>query len=99
MAKLRVATIGGGSIAQELHLPGYHKNPHAVIVAVTDPDPARWKEIREQFGVERFYKDYREMLDKESLDAVSVCSPNSLSRRAGRRGHRQAAFTSSAKSR
>jgi predicted dehydrogenase len=76
MAKLRVATIGGGAIAQALHLPGYHKNPHAVIAAVTDPDRARWKEIKDKFGVERFYTDYREMLDKESLDAVSVCSPN-----------------------
>jgi UDP-N-acetylglucosamine 3-dehydrogenase len=76
MAQLRVATIGCGSIAQELHLPGYQKNRRARIVACTDPDPRRWKEVREQFGVQKFYRDYREMLDREELDAVSVCSPN-----------------------
>ena len=76
MRKLRVATIGCGSIAQELHLPGYAKNPHCEIVACADPEPRRWSEVEKQFGVRRFYEDYRTMLDKEALDAVSVCSPN-----------------------
>jgi len=76
MAKIRVATIGCGSIAQELHLPGYARNRHVEIVACTDPDPKRWAEVREQFGVKTFYRDYRDMLDREQLDAVSICSPN-----------------------
>ena len=76
MPKLRVATIGAGSIAQKLHLPGYARNPHVEIIACADPDPRRWPEVESQFGVTRFYEDYRVMLDNEALDAVSICSPN-----------------------
>ena len=76
MSRLRVATIGCGSIAQKLHLPGYAKDPGVLIAACADPDPARWAEVEARFGVERFYEDYRVMLDREALDAVSVLSPN-----------------------
>ena len=76
MEKIRVATIGCGSIAQGLHLPGYAGNPDVEIVACADPEPRRWAEVEARFGVTRFYEDYRVMLDKEALDAVSICSPN-----------------------
>ena len=76
MAKLKVGTIGCGSIAQGLHLPGYLRNRHCEIVACTDPDTGRWEEVAERFGVKRFYRDYRAMLAKEDLDAVSICTPN-----------------------
>ncbi len=78
MAKLRVATIGCGSIAQVLHLPGYAKNPNVEIVACADPDQRRWSEVQKKFGVDRFYKDYADLLDNEALDAVSICSPNAF---------------------
>nr|WP_312894955.1 Gfo/Idh/MocA family oxidoreductase [Paenibacillus eucommiae] len=32
--------------------------------------------VQSEFGIPAAYTDYREMLDKEELDAVSICTPN-----------------------
>ena len=74
----RAATIGAGSIAQACHMPGYHKNANADLVAFADPVPARHKEIHAAFDGVTGYKDYREMLKKEDLDIVSICTPNKI---------------------
>jgi len=75
---LRVAVLGCGSIAQHCHLPGYTKNKYADIVAVADPVKARLREVRRQFPVGRTYADWRKLLAKEELDALSICTPNYL---------------------
>lgn len=74
--KLKAGVIGCGSIAQALHLPGYAKHPAVSLVAAADPDKKRRAEAAGIFGVERTYGDYREMLEAEGLDVVSVASPN-----------------------
>lgn len=73
--KLRAGVIGCGSIAQALHIPGYVKHPGVVMAAACDPADVRHAEVQ-KLGVQRTYKDYREMLAAEELDVVSVCSPN-----------------------
>ncbi len=72
----RVGVIGAGSIAQECHFPGYKKHGKANLVAFADPAVARHGEIQDQFGNLNAYDDFRDMLDQENLDVVSVCTPN-----------------------
>ena len=43
------------------------------IVAVADDDPDGLKEAGMRLGTDNLYADYREMLQKERLDIVSVC--------------------------
>lgn len=74
--KLNAGVIGCGSIAQALHLPGYASHPAVRLVAGCDPVPQRRREATKRFGVERTYADYREMLEAEQLDVVSVATPN-----------------------
>lgn len=76
--RYRAAVIGGGAIAQECHLPGYTSDPRADLVAVVEPVKARHREIQDQFGPVAAYTDYREMLEAERPDVVSVCTPNAL---------------------
>lgn len=72
----KAAVIGCGSIAQALHLPGYAKARGVSLTAACDPARQRWPEAR-RFGESlRMYDDYRAMLENESLDVVSVASPN-----------------------
>lgn len=70
------ATIGCGSIAQHLHLPGYNKRAEIGRLIGVDPVPERLAEVQEQFNIAATYADYREMLAQEKPDFVSVCSPN-----------------------
>jgi predicted dehydrogenase len=74
MATYRVGVIGCGSIARA-HAHGWTKCEHTELVALADITPAARDEFGETFGVaaDKRYADFREMLDKEYLDIVSVC--------------------------
>jgi len=74
----KAATIGAGAIAQACHMPGYVRNPNVELVAFADPVPARHKEVHATFDGVRGYRDFREMLKKEDLDVVSICTPNKI---------------------
>jgi predicted dehydrogenase len=75
MKKLRTAIIGTGSIST-VHLDGYREHPDVEIVSLCDINAERAREKASGYKVSRVYTDYREMLDKEELDAVSVCTWN-----------------------
>lgn len=57
------------------HALGYEASPDAEIVALCDLDLAAARAFQARHGGERLYRDYQEMLMKESLDIVSVCTP------------------------
>jgi predicted dehydrogenase len=71
---IRVGVIGLG-IGRH-HIAGYQGHPNARVVAVADLDPARLEEIGDRFGVSRRYASGEEMLQQETLDVVSVATPN-----------------------
>lgn len=73
-----IGVIGCGAIAQFAHLPNYAAHPGARIVAVVDIDEARAKEAAAKFGAANVYTDYRQMLERDDVQAVSVCTPNYL---------------------
>ncbi len=77
--KLRVGIIGAGWIA-EAHVAQYLKCPDVELVAMADLIPGKCEKFckRQQMdpsGI-HFYTDHREMLERENLDAVSVCTYN-----------------------
>ncbi|MCD6357528.1 MAG: Gfo/Idh/MocA family oxidoreductase, partial [Thermoproteales archaeon] len=48
------------------------------LVAMCDVNEPRAREIASRYGVRRYYTDYREMLEREELDLVSVATPDFL---------------------
>ncbi len=74
--KFRVGIIGSGGIARMSHVPGFQACPEAEIVAMCDINIERAKSAAEAAGIPRWYGSHREMLEKEQLDVVSVCTPN-----------------------
>jgi predicted dehydrogenase len=75
--KLRYGFIGSGGIAG-IHLRELVKRDDVELVALSDVSKETMTTQGEKYGVDRHYTDYREMLKNESLDAVSVCTPNKL---------------------
>jgi predicted dehydrogenase len=70
--KLKVAVIGTGGIARNVHLPSLGDMGDIELVALCDLVRERAEAMAEQYGVPRVYTLYREMLDEEDLDAVFV---------------------------
>lgn len=76
MEKIKVGIIGTGNISH-CHIGGYKALPDLCeVVAVCDIDEEKVKAYAAANGVARYYTDYNEMLAKEKLDAVSVCTWN-----------------------
>lgn len=73
MDRLRVGIIGCGGIFRNLHSP-YYKEPtrRADIVAIADINETSANEQADQFDAIA-YTDYRELLDRDDVDAVDVC--------------------------
>lgn len=72
---LRIGMIGAGGIAATQMRTLATRND-VELVAIADISPAMLASRGETFGVSARYTDYRQMLRKEKLDAVSICTPN-----------------------
>lgn len=72
--RVRIAVIGAGAMGAN-HARVLASLPDAELVAVVDADESRAKAAA--YGC-RAYADYREMIEKEQLDAVTVAVPTRL---------------------
>lgn len=75
--KLNIAGIGAGGKGKS-DLAEFSKSPKANIVALVDVDDRQSVDSRKRFPNAKYYKNYREMLDKEgkNIDACSVSTPD-----------------------
>jgi UDP-N-acetylglucosamine 3-dehydrogenase len=84
MALLRVGIIGCGRPwrsegatgfgMSHFHAQGYAASPDAEIVALADISEENARAFQAMHGGERIYTDYHEMLARENLDMVSICT-------------------------
>jgi predicted dehydrogenase len=69
--------VGTGWWATQFHLPALVANPHAVVTAIADPDPARLAATGERFGIEARFDGAAELLAADVVDAVVIATPHS----------------------
>ena len=74
MAKLRYAVVGAGGIGRH-HAEVASRLEEYELVAVADVVEERARELASRFNA-RAYANYVEMLEREQLDVVSVCTPH-----------------------
>jgi len=78
MEKLGVGIIGPGWAGGE-HIKAYMNNPHVDILAICGRDEDRTRARMEEAGLEcDVYTDYEEVLKRDDLHIVSICTPNNL---------------------
>lgn len=75
---VRVGIIGVG--IGQAHMKGYSKVPQANIAVLCDLDENRARQVAADNKLDNvdIVSDYRALLDRSDIDAVSVCLPNSL---------------------
>lgn len=69
----RAGIIGCGGIAKQ-HATAYAQHPQVELVAVSDINAEATAKLAGEFGSVAQYTDYKEMLEKEKLDIVSICT-------------------------
>lgn len=73
----KVCIISCGMITNSAHIPAYRQFPKDFeIAAVSDINEAAARDTAKRHGIERYYTDAEEMLEREKPDIVSVCVPN-----------------------
>ncbi len=76
---VRIGLIGCGGIAQGAHIPGYRNIENGEVVAICDILPEKMDQAEKKLGKKvSKYLDYKEMIEKEKLDMVDICTPNYL---------------------
>ena len=76
MAKMKIAIIGCGTIANSAHIPAYMKNSEVEIKYFCDILIEKAKAAVEKYGCGIAIVDYKEVLADPEIEAVSVCTPN-----------------------
>ena len=71
---LRIAIIGAGSIAKR-HIAAVQANPNAEIACICDMNEERVQAIAKEFGLTSYCTNYMDILNDESVDAVSILTP------------------------
>ena len=77
MRKIRIGIIGVGIIGKS-HLEKYSKIEGAEIVAVCDVNEQEARNVAEKYNVPSVYTDFREMLQRDDIEAVDVCLHNNF---------------------
>ena len=67
---------GGSVFLPYCHAPSYCASPHTELVAGADLHDEQRTIFGDRWGLEQdhLYSDYRQMLERENLDLVSVCT-------------------------
>ena len=82
VAPFRVGLIGCGNVALSDHLPAYLALQEYQLVAIADPTPERLDLARSISSLDGrdCHADARELLARDDLDMVDVCTPQHLHR-------------------
>jgi predicted dehydrogenase len=57
-----------------MHAVGYRGVESVELVAIAEPNERVRRAVQQEYTIPRGYQDFREMLDREHLDLVSVCT-------------------------
>jgi len=77
MGKIRIGIIGCGQIAQQ-HMQNYKDIPDAEMVVCCDLNREAAEKSAAKFGIPEVTTDFREILNRDDIDAVDVCLYNNL---------------------
>lgn len=73
----RIGIIGFGGIARGAHLPSFREAGWSV-VAVADIDPQAQRSAKNDFGIQKVYSDYNDLIADESVEVIDLCTHPTL---------------------
>lgn len=80
---LNIGIIGCGKVTEYFHLPALRSLPGARVAALSDTDSRRLDRLSGIYNVEARYQDPYELISREEIEAVAVCTPTDSHYRLG----------------
>jgi predicted dehydrogenase len=77
MKRLRTAVLGTGFVGR-VHLEAICRLGFVDVVAIGEADVEKGRRLGQEFGVESPETDWQKILQDPKLDAVHICTPNTL---------------------
>jgi predicted dehydrogenase len=74
--RVRCAVIGAGGFAELCHVPGLQSHPRAEVVLLCGRNEARRRAMAARLGVPETAADYREVVARPDIDAITITTPN-----------------------
>lgn len=74
--KIGIGIVGAG-FARTTQIPGFQNCPGARVVAITSRRREHAESVAQEFGIEHVAGDWRELVQREDVDLVSVVTPPS----------------------
>lgn len=75
---VRIAVIGCGLIATRTHMPAYIETPDAELTAVASGHRENAEAAAARFNVPHVFDNWQEAVADPAIDAIDICTPNSL---------------------
>ena len=72
MEIVRIGIIGAGWVTQERHLPRLQKVREATVDRIWSWHPENARKVADTFGIPSTPRNWREIVDDESIDAVDT---------------------------
>lgn len=76
-SRVGIGIIGCGGMAEK-HINYYRQVQGAEVRAICDISQERLNKVSGKFGIEDAYMDYMELLARDDIHAVDICTPNFL---------------------
>jgi len=73
--KVRIGFVGVGFMGQKAHLSNYAALDDCEIVAIAEPRVQLAEKVARRYGVEKVYKNHRELLENCEVDAIVAAQP------------------------
>ena len=77
MKRIRAGVIGLGFIGP-VHVEAIRRTGNAEVVAIAEMNKAKAEEFASEWGIEKVYTQYQDLLADETIDVVHICTPNHL---------------------
>jgi predicted dehydrogenase len=77
MEKIKVGVIGTGFIGPA-HIEALRRMGNIEVTALAESNIELAKSKAELLGIEEYYGDYKQLLDRKEIQSVHICSPNYL---------------------
>lgn len=75
---VRVGVIGAGLFAEQCHIPYLQSHPQAEVAAICARSQNTLDRVSRLFEIKDTYQDYRELLQRDDIDAITIATPDVL---------------------